>query len=179
MSTFLNNWFRSLISEQNIMTCLIVWLFQSHRQKIDFTSKILREENSQNRSSRCEFESLKSFRSFSADHVIWDAFCRRDRSESRSKRTRRTHIQFISSFSDSCESDTFFSFFDCWSESHRDRIALSSLRMRSRLLSKMFACRSTVVWFTHASVRSRWVYAFEICQNRCSACSLLTCILYE
>jgi hypothetical protein len=42
MSTSLNNWFRSFINEQNIMTCLIVWLFQSHRQKIDFTSRILR-----------------------------------------------------------------------------------------------------------------------------------------
>jgi hypothetical protein len=42
MSTSLNSWFRSLISEQNIMTCLVVWLLQSHRQKIDFTSKILR-----------------------------------------------------------------------------------------------------------------------------------------
>ncbi len=42
MSTFLNNWFRSFINEQNIMTCLIVWLFQSRRQKIDFTFIILR-----------------------------------------------------------------------------------------------------------------------------------------
>jgi hypothetical protein len=42
MSRFLNNWFRSFINEQNIMTCFVVWLFQSHRQKIDFTSKILR-----------------------------------------------------------------------------------------------------------------------------------------
>jgi hypothetical protein len=42
MSTSLNNWFRSLINEHNIMTCLIVWLLQSHRQKIDFMSRILR-----------------------------------------------------------------------------------------------------------------------------------------
>jgi hypothetical protein len=42
MSTFLNNWFWSFINEQNIMTCFVVWLFQSHQQKIDFTSKILR-----------------------------------------------------------------------------------------------------------------------------------------
>jgi hypothetical protein len=137
------------------------------------------EENSQNRSFRCESESLKNFRSFSVDHVIWNAFCRRDRSESKSKRARRTHIQFISSFSASCESDTFFFFLDCWSKSHRDRVALNSLRMRSELLSKISACRSTAVWFTHASARSKWVYAFEISQNRCSACSLLICILYK
>jgi hypothetical protein len=70
-------------------------------------------------------------------------------------------------------------FFDCWSESHRDRVALNSLKMRDELLSMMSACRSTVVRFTHASIRLRWVYAFEISQNRCSTCSLLICILYE
>jgi hypothetical protein len=42
MSTSLNSWFRSFINEQNIMTCFVVWLLQSHRQKIDFTSRILR-----------------------------------------------------------------------------------------------------------------------------------------
>jgi hypothetical protein len=114
------------------------------------------EKNSQNRFSRCEFESLKSFRSFSIDRVIWDVFCRRNRSESKSKRTRRTHIQFISSFSDSCESDSFFFFFNCWSESHRDRIALNSFSMRNELLSMMSVYRSIVVRFTHVSARSRW-----------------------
>ncbi len=122
---------------------------------------------------------VKNFRFFSIDHVIWDVFCRRDRFESKSKWTRRTHIQFISSFSDSCESDLFLFFFDCWSASHRDRIALNSLRMRDELLSKMSACRSVVVWFIHVSARSKWVYAFEISQNRCLICSLLICILYE
>jgi hypothetical protein len=162
------------------MTCLIVWLLQSHRQKIDFTSKILRRWRKLAKSIfSMRIWVVKNFRFFSIDHVIWDVFCRRNRSESKSKRARRTHIQFISSFSDSCESDSFFSFFDCWSESHRDRVALNSLKMRNELLSKMFACRSIVVWFTHVSARSRWVYAFEIFQSRCSTCSLLICILYE
>jgi hypothetical protein len=137
------------------------------------------EENSQNWSFRCESESLKSFRFFSIDRVIWNASCRRNRFESRSKRARRTHTQFISSFNDSCESDSFLSFFDYWSESHRDRIALSSLKIRSELLSMMFICRSAAVQFIRASARSKWVYAFEISQNRCSVCSLLICILYE
>jgi hypothetical protein len=43
----------------------------------------------------------------------------------------------------------------------------------------MFACRSTAVRLIRASARSKWVYAFEICQSRCLACSLLTCIFYE
>jgi hypothetical protein len=93
MSTFLNNWFLLFINEQNIMTCFSSDCFNyidkrstSRRKSYDD------EENSQNRSFRCEFESLKSFQSFSADNVIWDAFYRRDRSESRSKRARRTRI---------------------------------------------------------------------------------------
>ncbi len=115
------------------------------------------EKNSQNRFFRCESKSLKSFRFFSTDRVIWNVFCRRNRSESKSKWTRRTHIQFIAFFNDSCESDSFSSFFDCWNKSHRDRVALNSFRVRSELLLMMFACRSVVVRFIHASARSKWI----------------------
>jgi hypothetical protein len=72
-----------------------------------------------------------------------------------------------------------FLFFDCWSKSQRDRIALNSLKMRSELLLKMFAYWSITVWYTHASVCSKWIYAFEIFQNDCSIYSLLICIFYE
>jgi hypothetical protein len=51
--------------------------------------------------------------------------------------------------------------------------------MRDELLSMMSACRSTVVRLIHVLVRSKWIYAFEIFQNRCSICSLLICIFYE
>jgi hypothetical protein len=154
MSTFLNNWFRSFISEQNIMTCFVVWLLQSHRQKIDFTSRILRRWRKLAKSIfSMRIWIVKKFSIFFSWSCNLRRFLRRNWSESRSKRARRTHTQFISSFSDSCERDSFLSFFNCWSESHRDRIALSSFKMRDELLSMMFAYRSIAVRFTHVSAR--------------------------
>jgi hypothetical protein len=122
---------------------------------------------------------VKEFSIFSVDRAVWDAFCRRSRSESKSKRAQKMNTRLISSFSDQCEIDSFFFFFNYWNKLHRDWVALNSFRMRDELLSKMFACRSIAVWFIRASARSRWVYALEISQNRYSIWSLWICILYE
>jgi hypothetical protein len=162
------------------MTCLIVWLLQLYRQKIDFTSKILRRWEKLAKSIfsmriwivkklSIFFNWSCNLKRFLSTRSIWV--------EIKTSTKNAYLIHFF--FNDSCESDSFLSFFDCWSESHRDRIALNSLKVRSELSSKMSACRLIVVWFTHASARSKWVYAFEIFQNRCSICSLLICILYE
>jgi hypothetical protein len=101
-----------------------------------------------------------------------------DLSRNRSEHEKRILDSFLLS-AINVKAIHFFLFFDCWNELHRNRIALSLFKMRRELLSKMFACRSVVVWLICASIRSKWIYAFEVFQNRCSTCSLLICILYE
>ncbi len=155
-------------------------MFQSYRQKIDFTSKILRRWRKLAKSIfSMRIWIVKEFSIF----FNWSCNLKRFLSTKsiwiEIEQAKRTYIQFISFFNDLCKNDSFFFFFECWNESHRDRIALSLFKVRDKLLSKMSFYRSIVLWFIRVFARSKWVYTFEIFQNRCSACLLLICIFCE
>jgi hypothetical protein len=155
-------------------------LLQSHRQKIDFTSRILRRWKKLAKSIFSMriwvvkkllifFNWLCNLRRFLSTRSIWVEI----------EASTKNAYSILFFFQRFMWKRFIFLFF--WL---LKRIASWSNRIEfvqnaRRIIIEDVSCRSIVVWFTHASIRSKWIYAFEVFQNRCSVYSLLIYILYE